>query len=412
MVETQNSYDVVIVGGGLVGIALACALGDQPLRVAVIEALPFETNRSASYDDRTIALAYGARPIFEAMGVWQQLAADVTAIKRIHISDRGHFGAARLDCNDVGCEALGYVVPSRCMGEVLMARVAQFDNVELLCPARVTSLEQDEHAATIVIEREGEQQMLRSGLLVVADGTHSAIREQLQVAVDRHDYGQRGVIANVTPSRHHDNVAFERFTDSGPMAMLPMDESRCALVWTVSEARADELLTLDDEAFLAELQDRFGNRLGRFEKVGNRAAHSLMQIVAQEQVRDRLALIGNAAHTLHPVAGQGFNLGLRDVAVLADLINTAAVSGEDVGSATLLADYAEWRRNDQRYIIGFTDSLVRLFASPLLPIKAARSAGLVALDLLPPLKRWLTRHAMGLGGKLPRLSRGLPLQEK
>ena len=172
------------------------------------------------------------------------------------------------------------------------------------------------------------------------------------------------------------------------------------------------LLKLDDDAFLTELQERFGNRVGRFEKVGTRAAHPLKQIVAKEQVRKRVALIGNAAHTLHPVAGQGFNLGLRDVTVLADLIVEAVAMGKDLGSDALLARYAEWRKNDHRAIIGFTDALVRLFTNPLLPVKMARSAGLVALDMMPPVKRWLTRYAMGLGGTLPKLSRGLSLQDK
>ncbi len=412
MAEELNAeldYDVLVVGGGLVGASLACALGGQPLKVGVLEAVPFERSGASSYDDRAIALSYGARLIFEAMGVWPAMAEAACAIRRIHVSDRGRFGAARLDCREQGVEALGYVIASRPLGGALLERVAQLDNVDYLCPARVLEVCAAGAAAELEVEIDGVRRTLRSRLLVAADGTRSAVRERLGVETLEEDYGQSAVIANVTPSRSHDHVAFERFTDTGPMAMLPLDGERCALVWTVPRERTEELLSLDDDAFLAALQERFGWRLGRILEVGPRSAYPLLQIFARRQVQPRLLLIGNAAHAMHPVAGQGFNLGLRDVAQLADLLVEALAVGQDPGAPELLERYARGRRDDQRYVMGATDALVRLFTNPAPPVRLLRDLGLVALDLTPPAKRAFTRYAMGLGGRLPRLARGASL---
>jgi len=217
------------------------------------------------------------------------------------------------------------------------------------------------------------------------------------------------VITNVTPERAHHNRAFERFTDSGPLALLPMGDNRCSVVWTVRGDRADEVMSLEDAPFLNALQERFGARLGSFLRVGKLRAYPLKLVRAEEHVRPRLALIGNAAHTLHPVAGQGFNLGLRDVAVLAEVLSNAAAAGRDIGALEVLQDYARWRRRDHFKMIAFTDGLARVFANPLAPLRALRNIGLLTVDVVPPLKHVLTRHTMGLAGKLPRLARGLSL---
>ena len=404
-----NDYDILIIGGGLVGASLACALGGQALRVGLVEAKPFATRTQPDYDERCIALSYGSQRIFAAMGLWPALADSCTPIRRIQISDRGHFGAARLDADEEGVAALGYVAPARVIGQALAARLAEFANIELLCPAQVEAVRLDTDAAQVSVQVGDASRLLRSRLIVAADGAHSLVREQLGIETAHWQYDQTAVIANITPERPHQNTAFERFTDTGPLALLPLIDERCALVWTVRTTQVDALMQLDDAAFLAALQERFGQRLGRLLKVGNRQAYPLNLVRARESVRPRLALIGNAAHSLHPVAGQGFNLGLRDVAALADVLVEALHDGVDLGNLAVLQRYAAARRRDQHGVIAFTDGLARIFANPLAPVALARNLGLIAVDLLPPCKHFLTRRTMGLAGRLPRLARGLSL---
>ena len=405
----EMNYDVVIVGGGMVGASLAIALSATSLRIAVLEAVPFRSSSQPSYDDRAIALSFGTHRIFAGMGLWQALQAEITPIESIHISDRGRFGFTRLDSRDEGVAALGYVAISRAMGVVLAERLQQLPNVTLLCPAAVTGVVSGSDHAEVTVDYEGVMRCLHARLVVAADGASSQVREWFGIDTRRWDYGQTAVITNITPQRPHLNRAFERFTDSGPLALLPMSDNRCSVVYTVRSDHAEEVTALDDAAFLQSLQERFGSRLGEFLRVGARRAYPLQLVRAREHVRPRLALIGNAAHTLHPVAGQGFNLGLRDVAVLAEVLSDAAVAGRDIGALEVLQDYAKWRRRDHMKMIAFTDGLARIFANPLSPVRALRNAGMLAVDLLPPLKHVLTRHTMGLAGKLPRLARGLPL---
>jgi len=246
-------------------------------------------------------------------------------------------------------------------------------------------------------------------LLVAADGVQSRVREQLGIDTHQWNYGQTAVIANVTPKQPHQHVAYERFTDTGPMALLPLDDNRCALVWTLRDDQVDEVMELDDGAFLIRLQARFGYRLGRFTKVGTRYAYPLQLLRAKQSTAQRLALIGNAVHTLHPIAGQGFNLGLRDVAALAEVVVDAQRKGGDIGAVEVLQRYAQWRQADQRRVVAFTDGMVRLFGQTLAPLVGLRNAGMLALDLCPPAKHWFGHLTMGRAGRLPRLARGLEL---
>ena len=259
------------------------------------------------------------------------------------------------------------------------------------------------------IERGGVVDRLNCRLLVAADGGNSAIREQLDVPVVRWEYGQSAVVTNITPARPHRNVAYERFTDTGPVALLPMSEQRCAVVWTVRDEQVDDVLALGDGAFLDAFQERFGYRLGRFERVGKRAAYPLSLLRARESVRGRIAIIGNAAHTLHPIAGQGFNLGIRDVAALSEVVYEAFASGGDIGAASVLDSYEQWRLAEQRNVALATDGLARLFSNPLGLIRLGRNLGLLAMEFLPGAKRPLARGAMGMLGRQPRLARGVPL---
>jgi len=403
-------YDMLIIGGGLVGASLACALAEQGLRIGLVEAVPLSADTHPGYDDRTLALAHGTHLIFQSLELWEALDPAATSIEKVHISERGGLGVARLDCRDMGVEALGYVIEARALGQILLQRL-QAANIELLCPARLETISVGATAVRATLHTDDAATTVTTRLLVAADGARSQVRHQLGVDAIRWDYGQSAVIANASPTLPHRNIAFERFTDSGPVALLPMSQGRCAVICSVARAAADAIVQLDDTAFIDYLQSRFGDRLGAFQRIGQRQAYPLFMVKSREHTRHRVALIGNAAHTLHPVAGQGFNLGLRDVAVLAEVIADACQAGRDIGDHEILERYGTWRRWDQRRAIAFTDGLVRLFENPLPPLRLARNLGLLAFDLLPAAKRLLARQSMGLAGHLPRLARGLPLRK-
>lgn len=403
--------DVLIIGGGLVGASLACALGQAGVRTTVVEAYPLAADQQPGYDERSIALAQGSQQVFSGLGLWQDMEADVCPIHTIHVSDRGHFGFTRLQREQEGVPALGYVAPASVLGRVLQARLQQLEVVELLSPARLTDFQLDDEAVYVRIEQGEQTQSYTAKLMVAADGAQSSIREQLGIQTVQRDYRQTAIIANVSTDKPHNNVAYERFTDSGPLALLPMTEQRSALVWTVHADQSETVLGLDDDEFLRRLQERFGYRLGRFSKVGARHAFPLQLLQAKESVRTRLALMGNAMHTLHPIAGQGFNLGLRDVATLVDVVLDARSSGRDIGALEVLQRYADWRQGDQRRVALFTDSMVHLFGQSFPPLAWLRDAGMLAMDICPPAKRWFGRMTMGRAGRLPRLARGLHLHD-
>lgn len=405
----MSRYDVIIIGGGMVGASLACALSGQDLRVAIVEAVQPGVRDEPGYDERAIALAYGTKRIFSGLQLWDELAGAATPIHRIHVSDRGHFGMTRMDRSDEGLPALGYVVPARVIGQVLGDAVSHLEDVEFYCPARVSAIRRTDDEVQVDIIRDDAPETLSTRLLVAADGVNSAIREQFGIDSRESDYKQTAIVTNITPQLPHRNIAYERFTETGPMALLPMTEQRCAVVCTVASEHADEMMALDDDAFLTRLQERFGYRLGTLQRPGLRQAWPLKLLQATESVRDRLALVGNAAHTLHPIAGQGFNLGARDIAALAEVLVEAVRNGQDPGALQVLNRYAEWRHADHQSVTVFTDGLARLFTLPVPALGMARSAGMLALDLLPPAKRLLTRMTMGRSEKTPRLARGLPL---
>ena len=405
----MQQYDVIIIGGGMVGASLACALSGKGLHIAMIEAVRSGTRDEAGYDDRAIALAYGSSRIFSGLQLWDQLAEAATPIHRIHVSDRGHFGMARMDRAEEGLPAIGYVVPARAIGQVLDKAVAQLDDVDSFCPATVSTVSPGDESVQVEIIQDDVTTTLNTRLIVAADGADSPVREQFGIESVERDYAQTAIITNITPQLPHNNIAYERFTDTGPLALLPMSEQRCAVVWTVASSQAESIMALDDAAFLEQLQERFGYRLGRLERAGRRQAWPLRLVQAKASVRERLALVGNAVHTLHPIAGQGFNLGARDVAVLAEVLVDAIRNGEDPGSLDVLNRYGEWRHRDHQNVTVFTDGLARLFTLPVPVLGAARSAGMLAFDLFPPAKRLLTRMTMGRSGRTPRLARGLPL---
>jgi 2-octaprenyl-6-methoxyphenol hydroxylase len=402
-------YDVAIVGGGLIGGSLACALRRSGLKVALIEAAAPEAEAHPSYDERAIALSWGSRVILEAMGLWGAMGPDAAPIERIHISDRGRFGFSRLDRSELGVPALGYVAAARAMGAAIREGLKAPGAPDLLCPARVLGQRIETDRVEIRVSTPEGERALEARLLVAADGGDSAMRAGLGIECEEHPYGHDAIVATLTPERPAPGVAFERFTETGPLAMLPMTQGRYSMVWTCHESETAEILTLADSAFLGRLQERFGWRLGRLALPSTRRAYPLKLALARDSVRPRAVLIGNAAHTLHPVGGQGFNLGLRDVAALAEVLVDAAGRGEDPGAPETLAAYKAWRARDQEAMARITDGLARFFVNPWAPLRMARDLGLIGLDLVPPARRLLARRFMGLGGRLPRLARGLPL---
>jgi 2-octaprenyl-6-methoxyphenol hydroxylase len=400
------NLDVLIVGGGLVGASLACALEGSGLRVALAEASAGAAEaRPPSFDERNLALARASRNALEALGVWQKLASPPSPIERIHVSSRGDFGAVRLDAAARGLEAFGAVVVARELGAALEARLAELRDVQRLRPARVLSIVPGEDVVQVELEQDGAARTLATRLLVAADGTESTLRDALGIGVEREDYGQTLFVATVETERGHRQVAYERFTPDGPVALLPLAAQRCGSVLTVPRAEAAAVAALDDADYRA-LLERFGWRLGRLGRVGRRSAYPLQRVCATRLVAPRAVLVGNAAQTIHPVGAQGFNLGLRDALTLAEELRRARAEGGDPGEAARLQHYAERRRVDRKETMALSDGLVRLFANRFAPLRLLRSVGLLALDRVPGLADELVQGAMGFRGDVPRLSRG------
>jgi 2-octaprenyl-6-methoxyphenol hydroxylase len=400
--------DVAIAGGGMVGLSLAAALADLPLDVVVIEPVAPDAADQPSFDARTTALSGGSRRVLEGIGAWQAVATQATPIRRIHVSERGVFGFARLSAEEQGVAALGYTIENRLLGRALRERCAAIARLTL-CQAAARELSVGEDALRIVTD---QGQELAARLVVAADGAQSQVRSAIGIDATVSEYGQHAVIAHVDTERFHDYTAYERFTASGPIAVLPIAEGRSAVVWTLAPDAAARALALPDAAFIGELQLAFGLRLGRFTRVGLRQSYPLALTRSGRQSGPRAVVIGNAAQGLHPVAGQGFNLGLRDVATLAEVLADAITEhgpAVDPGSGQVLERYTRWRQPDRQAVIRFTDSLVRGFGYPFAPLRAARATGLLLFDLLGPVKREFARRTMGLAGRLPRLVRGLPL---
>jgi len=392
----MTNQDIVIVGGGLVGASLAVALAPSGRRIALIEVAP--PPRSApAWDERTIALNVASQRIYERLGLWPALQPETTPILATHISERGRFGVTRFTAEEAGEAALGWNIPVRAVGAALWDAVQRLPNVVVACPAKVAALDVAEDAATLSGEGFAP---ITARLVVACDGAQSAIRRLLGIGAQERDYGQTAIVGAVRAERPHQGVAYERFTPDGPIAVLPRLD-RCALVWTVPTARAAELLALDDAGFLARLQDEFGHRLGRFLESGRRNGHALTRVMSEALTAPRVIFAGNAAQALHPIAAQGFNLGLRDVATVAELAGPAP----DPGAPEVLQLYARRRAAERQTVAGFTDRLVRIFSNALPGLRSARHLGLLALDLLPPVKDAVMRQNLGFAGGTPALAR-------
>lgn len=386
---------MIIVGGGMAGATLALAvsaLSAGRVQVEVVEAVSPDSRKHPGFDARAIALAYGTCQQLARIGVWSALKACGTPIERVHVSDQGHAGFVGLEASDYQIPYLGQVIELHQAGSRLFTLLEKAPGVTLHCPAKVVGVERQQHSATITLDN-GTR--LSGELLVAADGSSSALAQHCNVDWRSEDYGQIAVIANVTTSLPHQGKAFERFTRNGPLAMLPMSEGRCSLVWCHAAEDQAKVDSWSDAEFLHQLQQAFGWRLGTMVKAGKRHSYPLRLTSALQHISHRLALVGNAAQTLHPIAGQGFNLGLRDVMSLAETIAQAEQQGNDIGSYQILSQYQQRREPDQQATIGVTDGLIHLFANRLAPLVVGRNLGLMAMELVPPLRETLARRTLG-----------------
>lgn len=405
--------DVVIIGGGMVGITLALMLAQElpQLSVALLEAQRFPALNpeqplpyTAGFDARNTALSRRTVQAFTDLGLWPQLQPHATPIQQIHISDRGHFGLSRLRADEEQVESFGQVIENAWLGVVLLAALKKCPSVTLCDGVQVTSLKTSAAAATVTLQQgDGPATELSAPLVIAADGTQSRSREWLGLTARWHDYGQTALVTTIATSLPHQHEAFERFTADGPIALLPLPDvpgqpvqTRRSLVWALKTAEAERVRGLSDAEFLAEFQRAFGRRAGRFTRVGQRHAYPLQLMVAHQQTVPRAVILGNAAHSLHPVAGQGFNLCLRDVLVLVDTLRDACAQGADLGEPARWQAYEAKRQADQQQIIRFSDSLVRGFSSANPLLQLARNIGLLGFDLLPGAKPLVARYAMGL----------------
>jgi 2-polyprenyl-6-methoxyphenol 4-hydroxylase len=401
-IESNHQFDITIVGGGMVGISLALLLAQQKRwKVLVLESQPINQGEtpqySPSFDARSTALSWSSRCVFEKMGIWQKIHQQAQAISSIHVSDRGHIGMTRLNAEEANVDALGYVVENSWLGSVLMQQLTEED-ISLKGAVKITSIEPKAQSMELAIESDGQQQLINSQLLVVADGGDSACAKMLGIQQHSKAYDHSAIIANISLDQPHNKVAYERFTNQGPMALLPLTDyknsHRCALVWTQTSDKADELMASDDSVFLSQLQTDFGHRLGQFKQVGERVSYPLALTTSEEQVRRRLVVVGNAAHSLHPVAGQGFNLSLRDIECLSQCLANQP-SKTDAGELGPLLNYQHQREKDQRNTLIFTDNLTKLFGLSSSLVALGRNSGLLMMDLIPTLRNQFAHFGMG-----------------
>lgn len=399
------AYDVVIVGGGMVGASFACALGhalsNSKLSILVVESAEQHAPASMqpSFDARSTALSYGSSKIFSGIGLWEKLSKSVTPILEIQVSDKGHFGSARITSAEQGVEALGYVVENHDLGVCLNAQLCDSSTVQLLQPAVIEKAVPTEIGMSLQIAAGGQTCTVTSKLLVLADGGKSPVCRQLGITHREEPYEQQALITNIAFELPHKNIAFERFTDTGPLAVLPLaavdDLQRGSLVWTLGNDQVAEYLDVREQELVKRLQERFGNRLGKIQHIGNRYCYPLSLSIATEQIRPGLVLLGNVAHTLHPVAGQGLNLALRDARTLVETLLQAHIAGESFGSMQVLQRYLQAQEADQDRAIGFTDFATRLFSSNQGVKILLRKFGLLAIDLIPALRHEFAKQAMG-----------------
>lgn len=399
--KLEYEYDIAIVGGGIVGLTLACALKNSGLRVALIEAKP---DAIAAKKGQAYAVHLLSKQIFQGIGVWEQILPQIATCRRVRLSDAEYPRVVEFQLSDLGTEALVYVAEHKALLLPLQEFLQGCDNVSYLCPAEVVETQYNSDGVKINLSVGTESRMIRTRLLVAADGARSRIRTSAGIKTRGWQYWQSCIVAFVKPEKPHHDTAYERFWPSGPFAILPLPGNRCRIVWTAPHEEAKALVALDDEQFLAELKRRYGDQMGQLELEGERFVFSVQLMQSDRYVLPRLALIGDAAHCCHPVGGQGLNMGIRDAAALAQVLQSAHHSGEDIGEIQVLKRYERWRQRENLTILGFTDFLDRIFSNNWLPLVAVRRLGLLLLLRVRPLKIFALKLMTGLGGRPPQLA--------
>lgn len=396
---------VIIVGGGMVGLSLSLMLAKANIAVKLLEAVKYPNYDDqnvapyhSSFDARNTALSRRSVQIYQKLELWDALQQHATPILQVHITEQGSFGKARLIAEQEKVESFGQVIENAWLGRVLLTQVRQQPLIELIDGVQVTALTQDAEQVHIEAKRGEEVLKLESKLLIAADGRDSFCRQAIGVGVDVHDYDQVAIVTTVQTSKPHDQVGFERFSALGPLALLPLPgEYRRSVVWPVKKGTEDEWLgDENDQHFLNALQQTYGDRAGKFEKTGKRFSYPLSQVLAHKQAVGRVILMGNAAHTIHPVAGQGFNLCLRDADVLVRYLVNQLTASDDIGNPDNLLAYEQARLSDQQRVIKFCDTVVRGFSNQNPLLKLIRNTGLIAFDVIPGVKPLVANYAMGL----------------
>ncbi len=401
----RSEFDLLVIGGGMTGLALACATAGAGLRVMLVEQRAMISTTAAPFDGRVTAIAQGSRRLLEAIGLWGHLMSEAEPILDIRVGEAHSPLTVNYDHRAVSADALGHIVENRVIRSALLRRAEELAarGLALAAPDRVARLERNDGAAEA---RLTSGRSIRAAMVAVAEGGASPTRAAAGIDVLRWTYDQTGIVATIAHEQPHQGLAIERFFADGPFAILPMTGWRSSIVWAAESWLARELIGLDDGEFMDELGERFGEQLGQLRLAGPRWHYPLAMVQAERYTDRRLALVGDAAHAIHPIAGQGWNLALRDVGALAELMIDARRLGLDPGSAAVLARYERWRRFDSLALIAITDGLTRLFANDLLPLRIGREVGLGLVERIGPLKQFFMRHAMGLVGDLPRAMRG------
>ncbi|MEE4244388.1 MAG: 2-octaprenyl-6-methoxyphenyl hydroxylase [Kangiellaceae bacterium] len=413
MNNTAQQYDIIIIGGGMVGACTALALAQLDLSIAVIDKFVFDASQQPSFDDRSVALSYGSMRILQSLGLADAIKSVAEPIKHIHVSDRGHYGFTRLHADEFKIDALGYVVENLRAGRAFYRMIEQSKLIDVIAPAKISRVDNSQSGVVVKYQLPEAEQTgsVSAKLLVAADGTQSVVADFLNMDSKSEAYRQSAAIANVTTAKSHNGWAYERFTDSGPLAMLPLTDRRLSLVWSFDNDQIDHMKALTDEQFIAALQERFGYRLGAITRVGKRSFYPLQQKRLLQGWTTRVVFIGNALHTCHPVAGQGFNLGIRDIAQLTENIAFALRVGDNFFSDDFLRYFIEQRQPDIEQTLAATDSLTRLFINNYTPLVVARNIALKALDSLPMFKAMFAEQAMGINDQLPALARGMSVKQ-
>lgn len=406
----SNQFDIIITGAGPVGASLAYALSQAGFSVALVEKTPVSADRQPSFDERHLGFSRSTAVALDSIGLWDRLSENAVRIERIHVSSKGRFGSVMMDAGDEDLDALGYVLPAREIGRVLHQAIATDENISVFAPATLLSASTTRDCAEVTLDLDGQEVDLQADLLIGADGANSKVRQLFSIDTTRWTYDQSAIIANIDVSALDSTLAHERFIQHGALALLPRSSQGYAVICSVINEEADQIMAMDDVAFIEYIKEQMGGHISDITAAGRRDRFPLELVRSREAVRNHLALVGNAAHFIHPVAAQGFNLSMRDISALVETLVKAKQAGVSPGDLSILQAYASWRKQDERLMVAFTDGLIRMFINPLLPVSIMRQKSLLALRHIPALRKLFTRSVTGRLGRQSELVRGLGLR--